>query len=167
MAECSSCVICETTFCIIICVLTSQESKDKKRGRDGKERQKWRGCVSFKMPLLHKSLVLTRPPQGLALLWPLQGTVSWCSAPEQGGNTEAWILQGRGFPTSSLHGFCLCLAASSPQAVSLALCKSSQQKREASNEPGMLGWGCPAKVLQAGMPWGRGCQHPHPLQHPN
>lgn len=30
----------------------------------------------------------------------------------------------------------------------------------------MLEWACPAEVLQAGMPWGRGCQHPHCLQTP-
>lgn len=120
---------------------------------------------SFKMPLLHKSLVLTGHPQGFALPRPLQGTVSWCSAPQQGANIEACIFQGRGFPI--WRCFCFCLAASwlaASQAVSLTLYQQSCQ--QASNEPEMLEWIGPAKVLQVGMPWGRGCQHPHCLQAP-
>lgn len=126
MAECSSCVICETTFCVTICVVTSQERKDKKK-EEGMEKKDRTGEVVnsiFKMPFLHKSLVLTGHPQSLALPRPVQGTMGWCSAPEQGGNT--WIFQGSGFPISNSCSFCFCLAASwlaASLAVSMALCQ--------------------------------------------
>lgn len=113
MAECSSCVVCETTLCVTICILTSQESKDKKKRKEWKRKTKLKEVAnsSFKMPLLHKSLVLTGHPQGFALPRPLQGTVSWCSAPQQDANIEACIFQGRGFPIWRCC-FCFCLAAS-------------------------------------------------------
>lgn len=40
MAECSSCVVCETTLCVTICILTSQESKDKKKRKEWKRKTK-------------------------------------------------------------------------------------------------------------------------------
>lgn len=147
------------------------KTKKKEEGMEKKDKTGEVVNSSFKMPLLHKSLVLTRHPHGLALPWPLQGTVSWCSVSEQGGNTEAWIFQGRGFLISSSHCFCLCLAASwvtASQAVSLALCKSCQQKRVASNEPGCWSGDVQQRSSRQECPEeGDASQHPHSLQHPD
>lgn len=86
------------TLCHNFCSHFPRKERQKEEGMEKKEKTGEVVNSSFKMLLLHKSLVFTGRPQGLALPRPLRGTVSWCSAPEQGGNTEAGIFQGRGFP---------------------------------------------------------------------